>query len=214
MRHIEHQCPQHHHNDPYDARYMGRVRSQDSLRNPEIAEYIIPDRRYYRPLFGERDHIDIRRDYRNIRDRIPQEPRYERYPIYPRYEPRYRDPISRVNEEIKKQNEERKEPVREEVKQIVKQNQEKPKVSSKEDLIKEDCTLIANILKDYADLQSNEDAALNSLFIQKNYSIFKALELLNPHLGLIDSKALLSALKNNLGINIEDDTIADDLIGR
>ena len=74
--------------------------------------------------------------------------------------------------------------------------------------------LIANILKDYSDLQSTEDAALNTLFVQKNFSIFKAFELLNPHLGLINSGALLSALRDNLGIKIDDETIPLDLIGR
>ena len=65
-------------------------------------------------------------------------------------------------------NEERKATINEGDKEAV--IQKKP-ISAK-DAVVEDCKLVANILNDYANLQYNEEIALNNLFIQKNYSIF------------------------------------------
>ena len=102
---------------------------------------------------------------------------------------------------IEKLNEERKEPS---FSTPVKRNK-----SSNEEL-----EALSIQFQKYAELQLQEEIALNDLYVQKNYSIFKAFELLTPHHGLVNSEALFNALKNNLGIEIDDITIWEDIIAR
>ena len=98
---------------------------------------------------------------------------------------------------IEKLNEERKEIKEPSFSTPVKRNK-----SSNEEL-----EALSIQFQKYAELQLQEEIALNDLYVQKNYSIFKAFELLTPHHGLVNSEALFIALKNNFGIEIDDITI-------
>ena len=133
-------------------------------------------------------------DYRNIHDRQIPDPRLGRYPPPQRYIDRPplnlpHDPAARVNKEAhdrrkgeriedrkEERKEERKTTVNEERKATINEGDKEAVIQKKsisaKDAVVEDCKLVANILNDYANLQYNEEIALNNLFIQKNYSIF------------------------------------------
>ena len=77
-----------------------------------------------------------------------------------------------------------------------------------------ECAVLVNYMHAYANLEANEQQALANLHKQENFNLFNAFDVLNPNLGIVTSKSLLRALKHNLGIEISDQSIVDDLIQR
>lgn len=196
-----------------EDRKLCRPRSQESFSHQQFPDRAAHDRRYYGPPGEPKDAKNVRMHYRNKEDNRPADANYNGVPpAYPRpAQNQQKDPISSSNEQVQEhQKEERKSPVRKDKQEV----RESKKLTESQAKRLKDCELIANIMKDYANLQNNEDIALNKLFTQKNFSIFNAFELLNPRSGLINNQSLLSALRDNLSIEIEDESIIDDLITR